>query len=79
MTYGDVFIAIQGYNDAQMNEWTRARFVGYQSYLSIPERKGAKKKRIDKWFPLPIDEGYNPKEELSHEERIERLKAFAKK
>lgn len=76
MTYGDVIISIEGYNERQLDDWRRTRLIGYQIYCSIPEKGKRKKKDIDKWLPL---DGDTTKNEISHEDRIERLKAFREK
>lgn len=77
MTYGDVIIAIEGYNERQLDDWRRTRLIAHTTYCSIQEK--GKKRKIDKWLPLPGDEGFKDKPEMDHTDRIARLQAFKEK
>lgn len=55
----EFILTCRGYNKKFFHDFQKHRLTAYTVYCSIPIK--GQRLKIDKWYPLPTDENYEPK------------------
>lgn len=52
MSYKEIILAMRGYQERELEEWKRTRYVAYMIYCSVPKKKGTSNMSIERFMPL---------------------------